>query len=819
MYIIKFGGSSVGNPDRIKSVINIIKSKKGKKIPRGIVFSAYHGITDKIISSFTFASNGNKKYLSIVNEIIQIHRDFAAELIPNFYKNFKNDHINNLLYEFNELLNSIYLIREVTPKTKDYLLSFGERLSAYTISLALKENGFDNDFLDARNIIITNRNFNSAKVLYKPTFEKIREHFKKNLLPQVITGFIGSTIKNETTTLGRGGSDYTASIIGAALDADEIEIWTDVNGVLTADPRKVQNAFSLNSLSYEEAMELSHFGAKVIYPPTMQPAMKKNIPINIKNTFNPEFPGTIISRKTTSSSYLIKGISSIDDIALVRVQGSGMIGVSGIAGKIFNALAKKEINIILITQASSEHTLCFAILPEHKESAKEAIEEELKWEIRDGLINEILIEDKLSIIAVVGENMRQTPGIAGKIFQTLGNRNINISAIAQGSSELNISLVIKKSDEVKALNVIHSSFFENNIKTFYLFIWGIGLIGKKLLELLEAESATIEKKYGVKFTIRALSNSKKMLLSHQEISLKKIESYFNNESEIKNDNKFLSFADNFDSRRAIFVDCSSSEDVVELYLPLIKKGISIVTPNKKANSRSVKYYNQLHEEIKKHDCYFGYETNVGASLPVISTLKDLISGGDKIEKIEGQLSGTLSYLFSTFDGSIPFSELVYDALQKGYTEPDPRNDLNGDDAKRKLLILAREAGYLIDEKNIKVQSLVPSEAEYVSIKKFFLILKKYDNHFLRLFETAKKKNERLRYIARFIGKRGTIKLASVNSHHPFYYVEGNESIIAFYTKYFNDKPLIIRGKGAGAYVTASGVIADLLKATRYLIKG
>jgi aspartokinase/homoserine dehydrogenase 1 len=636
-------------------------------------------------------------------------------------------------------------------------------------------------------------------------------------LTQVITGFIGSTFNNETTTLGRGGSDYTASIFAAALHANEIEIWTDVDGVLTTDPKKVKKAFPLKSLTYEEAMELSHFGAKVIHPPTMHPALERKIPIRIKNTFNPAFEGTVINGKSLPNNFPIKGISAIDDIALIRLQGSGMVGVAGIAQRIFKALAAREINIIMITQASSEHTICFAVLPKFSNLAKKAIQEEFHYEIKEKLINDPIVECNLSIIAVVGENMRNTPGISGKVFQALGKNGINIIAIAQGSSELNISSVIGKENLAKALNALHDAFFLSIAKTVNLYIVGTGLIGGTLLSQIHQQEDFLAKEYLLNVKIIALANRGKMLIDKNGINPSEWKERLQSDGIKTNLNDFVEQMKNYNLPSSIFVDCTASEQVADKYLEILDSAISVVTPNKRANTRSYKYYEQLKNSALNHNVKFLYETNVGAGLPIISTIRDLVSSGDKVLKIEGVLSGTLSYLFTSYTKGKSFSEIVKQAKEKGFTEPDPREDLNGMDVARKLLILAREIGLKLELKNMKVESLIPKSAlKTKSVDEFFIKLAEHDDEFEKKRKKAEANGKVLRYIARLENGKAEISLQEVGTDHPFYSLSGSDNIFAFTTKHYQERPIVIKGPGAGANVTSAGVFADIIRISNYL---
>ncbi len=812
MKVLKFGGSSIGNSERILNVINIIKGYFKKNEQVAVVFSAFQGVTDKLISLGNYSVSHKLEYKALLNDLSKFHFDIIDDIVAKSRSKKIKIIVENLFNELAEVLYGVFLLKELTPRTSDYIVSFGELLSNNIITASLNSKQYKCEFLDSRKLILTDSNFGNAKVDFEKTNHSIAAYFQNHKNSQIITGFIATNSEGFTTTLGRGGSDYTASIYGAALNCDEIEIWTDVNGILTADPRKVNGAISLKSVTYEEAMELSHFGAKVIHPPTMIPALSKKIKIRIRNTFEPSFKGTVILPRENNISFNVKGISSIDDISLLKISGGGMIGVVGIASRLLNSLAVNDISAILITQGSSEHSICLAVLPQYGKLAKAAIENEFRHEIIDGEINKVSVHNQLSIVAVVGDDLINTSGVFGKAFNALGQNGINIQAVAQGSSELNISLVISKKDLNKSLNVLHDALFLSKYKTINIYLAGPGLVGREFLKLLNERYNYLKEELGIKFNLAAIANSKKMIIDKTGIELGEWKNKLS-KSKIKSDSGILvNEIKKMNLRNSIFIDCTSGEEYVSKYSDLLKSNYSIVTPNKIANSGSYSAYKSLRDVAKKYGSQFRYSTNVGAALPIITTLKDLVANGDKIIKIEGVLSGTLSFIFNRLNDGMKLSESVKSAKEQGFTEPDPRDDLNGLDFARKLLILIRECGFELELKDIRIEQLLTKKSiKAKNVNEFFSSLKEMDEVFRSRIEKLKNENKKLIYTASFNNLEAKVETQEIDENHPFFNLSGNDNIVAFTTKNYFEKPLIISGAGAGARFTATGVFSDVLR--------
>ncbi|WP_034058745.1 bifunctional aspartate kinase/homoserine dehydrogenase I [Lacinutrix jangbogonensis] len=810
MQVLKFGGTSVGSSKNINKVITILEnySKKDKVI---CVVSAVGGITDKLLKSGDLAKSNNKNYKAEYKFIKAKHIKILEELIPQKNLTIVNA-LEGKLKNLKNLLDGIFLINELSPQTSDRLVSFGEILSSFIIAETLKSRGLNASRKNTQQLIVTNSNFTKAEVKFTPTNTKIQNYFSDATQDiTILPGFISKSELDEITTLGRGGSDYSAAIISAALNVDKLEIWTDVSGMYTTNPKLVKQAFPIERISYKEAMELSHFGAKVLYPPTVQPVLDLNIPIHIKNTLKPEEKGTIISNEGNKNSSTATGITNINDIALLTLQGNGMVGVPGFSKRLFETLSQEKINIILITQASSEHSICFGISKNDAILAENAINLAFEYEISMHKIDPILVEQNLSIIALVGDNMKSHQGISGKMFSALGKNNINIRAIAQGASERNISAVIAEKDVKKALNTIHERFFEDNIKQLNVFITGIGNVGEKLIDQIHQQRDYLKKNLKLDVRIVGLSNSKKMVFNAEGIKLDNWASRFHH-AEKSSLNGFLDKAKELNLRNSIFVDVTANEAVSKMYEHYLRNSIAVVACSKIACSSAYKNYKLLQDLALKFNTPFLFETNVGAGLPIINTLNNLVSSGDKVTSIQAVLSGSLNFVFNNFSDRTNFHDTVKRAQFEGYTEPDPRIDLSGIDVARKILILARENGGKMEIESIENESfLTKANLESESVDDFYKTLKTDEAHYQKLYASAKEKNCQLKYVAEFKKGKAKVGLREIPEGHSFYNLEGKDNIVMFYTERYPEQPLIIKGAGAGADVTASGLFADIIK--------
>ncbi|MCL6275401.1 bifunctional aspartate kinase/homoserine dehydrogenase I [Muricauda sp. 2012CJ35-5] len=810
MKVLKFGGTSVANPENINKVKSIVQGKDdGKKV---VVVSAFGGVTDVLLDTLRLASEQNLDYHKGLKELEQRHINAIKELLPVQKQSAVLSKVKSDLNVLETLLEGSYLIGEVTPKLSDKIVSYGELLSSFIISEFFIAEGMNATFTDSRQLIVTNENYGKATVDFDKTNSNCQSHFKMAQEQVfVLPGFVASSNSSNSTTLGRGGSDFTAAIIAAAIDATILEIWTDVSGMYTANPKLVKQAKCVSHISYEEAMELSHFGAKVLYPPTIQPVLGKEIPIVIKNTFSPNDEGTRITKNTNGEGKTVRGISHVGNISLLSLEGPGMIGIPGISKRFFETLSMESISVVLITQASSEHSICVAIADEDVDRAVDAVSQAFEFEMARKKIKPVLVEKELTIIALVGDNMKSHQGLSGKMFSTLGRNNVNIRAIAQGASERNISAVIKKSDVKKALNSLHEEFFEENIKQLNLFVMGVGNVGSKFLEQIRQQREYLKDELQLNLRVIGISNSRTMAFDEEGINLNDWEATLA-KGQNADKSKFFDIVTALNFRNSVFVDNTASNLVADSYPDYLKNSIAVVTCNKIACSSDYGFYQELKQLSKKYNAPFLFETNVGAGLPIIDTLKNLIASGDKVNKIQAVLSGSLNFVFNNFNDHVTFHDIVKQAQEQGYTEPDPTIDLSGIDVMRKILILARESGNQLDIGQIENESFLPKESlETNSNAAFFETLKKNEAGFQSLYKKASEVDSKLKYVAQFEDGKAKVGLQNIPKGHDFYNLEGSDNIVLFFTERYPNQPLIIKGAGAGAEVTASGIFADIIR--------
>lgn len=805
MKVLKFGGTSVGSVNSMLSVKRIVEGVDDKVI---VVVSALGGITDKLICTSKMAALGDDSYEKEMKEIVNRHIEMVYTVIPaGRGRELLLDLVNELLSELKDIFQGIYLIRDLSPKTSATIVSYGERLSSIIVATLIQ----GAVWFDSRTFIKTEKKHNKHILDSELTNQLVRETFSEIPDVSVVPGFI-STDKNtgEVTNLGRGGSDYTASIIAAALDADILEIWTDVDGFMTADPKVISTAYPIKELSYVEAMELCNFGAKVVYPPTIYPVCHKNIPILIKNTFNPEAPGTIVKQDADHSSKPIKGISSINDTCLITMTGLGMVGVIGVNHRIFKTLAENGISVFLVSQASSENSTSIGVRNEDAELACEVLNEEFAKEIEMGEISPMKAEGNLATVAIVGENMKHTPGIAGKLFGTLGRNGINVIACAQGASETNISFVVDGASLRKTLNVIHDSFFLSEYQVLNLFICGTGTVGSSLIEQIHGQQEKLKQERGLKLHVVGIANGHKALFTRAGIDLEHFREELDEKGSPSSPQVLRDEIVGMNIFNSVFVDCTASPDIAALYKDLLSHNVSVVAANKIAASSEYDIYAELKKIARQRGVKFLFETNVGAGLPVINTINDLINSGDKILKIEAVVSGTLNYIFNRISADMPLSATIRQAKEDGYSEPDPRVDLSGKDVIRKLVILAREAGYRLNQEDVETHLFIPNQYFEGTLDDFWKNIPKLDKEFEERRREVEREGKRWRFVASLESGHGKVALQEVDSNHPFYNLAGTNNIILLTTERYNEYPMLIQGYGAGASVTAAGVFADIM---------
>jgi aspartokinase/homoserine dehydrogenase 1 len=806
MKVMKFGGTSVGSASSILSVKKIVDSVEEPVI---VVVSALGGITDQLINTSKMAAAGNPDYENEFREIVYRHVEIIKEMTPAGEAQVTlQKQIGELLNELKDIFQGVYLIKDLSSKTSDTIVSYGERLSSIIVAKVIE----DAVWFDARKFIKTERKYSKHILDADLTNQLTRETFREMPQVSVVGGFISSDKESgNVTNLGRGGSDYTASIIAAALDASALEIWTDVDGFMTADPKVISTAYTIEELSYVEAMELCNFGAKVVYPPTIYPVCHKNIPILIKNTFNPEARGTvIIQQHKNGEGKAIKGISSINDTSLITVQGLGMVGVIGVNYRIFRTLAKSGISAFLVSQASSENSTSIGVRNADADLACQVLNGEFAKEVEMGEITEISAEKDLATIAIVGENMKHTPGIAGKLFGTLGRNGISVIACAQGASETNISFVVESKFLRKSLNVIHDSFFLSEYQVLNLFICGIGTIGGSLIEQIRSQRRKLMEENGLKLNVVGIANSKKGLFTRRGISLENYREELYAKGVDSTSQLLRDEVVGMNIFNSVFVDCTASPEIAGLYKDLLSHNVSVVAANKIVASSTYENYRELKQIARRLGVKYLFETNVGAGLPIINTINDLINSGDKILKIEAVLSGTLNYIFNKISADIPFSRTIKMAQEERYSEPDPRIDLSGTDVVRKLVILAREAGYRLEQEDVEKSLFVPDSFFKGTLDDFWKQVPTLDAGFEARRKVLESENKHWRFVAKLENGKGSVGLQEVDATHPFYGLEGSNNIILLTTERYKEYPMMIQGYGAGASVTAAGVFADIM---------
>jgi len=805
----------VASAENIGKVLAIVASALARG-PVALVVSALGGTTDALISVGRTAAAGDETFRQTLRQLEARHLTAAESLLPSFEAQAEmQPWLTAQFTELALLADGIFALGELSPRTLDRLMSYGELLSSRLVVAAFQAHGTAAVWADSRQLIRTNSRFGMAQVDEEVTQRQVTYFQQENGASLwVAPGFIAADAEGHTTTLGRGGSDYTAAILAAALGAEKLEIWTDVSGMLTADPRLVRSARPIARISYEEAMELSHFGAKVLYAPTVQPVRRRGIPMWIKNTFAPADYGTLVEVAPPPSIGVVRGLSSISHLALLNLEGSGMVGVPGFSARLFAALARARINVVLITQSSSEHSICVGVSEGDVPAAQEVVNEEFAAEISAGRLEPLRPETGLAIVALVGDNMRNHPGISGRLFSALGHNGVNIRAIAQGASERNISTVIRADDVRKAINVLHEEFFEATYKQVNLFILGPGNVGGKLLGQLAQQQPYLREKLGLDLRVVAIANSRHCLVSDEGgLDLSTWPEDLDQAPPLSLD-ELTQLIISKNLRNSIFVDVTANPTAAEQYAPLLAKSVAVVACNKIAASDTYANYRQLKQLARNFNTKYLFETNVGAALPVIGTLGDLTRSGDVVRRMQAVLSGTLNFVFNNYDGSRPFAEVVQQAQAEGYTEPDPRLDLNGSDVARKILILAREAGQQLEMSDVANESFLPASCLEGDVAAFYEQLAGHEPHFRALYDAAASQGKRLKFVAQYADGQASVGLQQIAPGHDLYELRGKDNLVLFYTDRYPEQPLVVKGAGAGAEVTASGVFADIIRAAR-----
>jgi len=808
----KFGGTSVANAERIRKAVSLIQAEP-RTVRLVVVVSALGGVTDQLLSCIEAAVARTGTHGAILESLRQRHQEVLEALVASAERPALEAQLQAHWQALTELLDGLYLLRECTPRTRDAIISFGERLSTPLVAAALRAAGTPAIALEATELIRTDDTFGEANVDFETTNRLIQERLAA--IPEdhiaVVTGFIGATPEGVTTTLGRSGSDYTATILGGALAAELVVIWTDVDGVLSADPRLVPEAFVLPHLSYREAAEMAYFGAKVLHPRTMRPLQALQIPLRIKNSFNPEAPGTLITAEAPPPPGHVRAITAIRDVTVLMLEGTGMMGAPGIAARAFAALAEHKINVFLISQASSEQSLCLGVRATDAEVALETLRSTFAYELETGRISRIYEVPSCSIVSAVGDRMRHQPGLAGRMFSALGQANVNVLAIAQGAAETNISAVVAQRDAQRAVQALHETFILRTMRA-HLFLIGAGVIGGALLDMLARQVDYLRTQEGLELKLAGLATLERMLWQPAGVPWNEARERLRTEGEPMNLDQLIHLLTSERPRRLVVVDATASEEIARRYPELLSAGVAIVTPNKRANTLSYDFYQQLREIARERRIPYRYETTVGAGLPVISTLQDLLLAGDHVHRIEGVFSGTLAYLFNQMAEGVQFSQALQEARKAGYTEPDPRDDLSGEDVARKLLILARELGLKVERSDVEVAPLVPDALREVPLETFWQQLAAYDAYWKAQVEAARREGRRLHYIGRIENGRLRVGVQAVGPESPFYNLQGTDNLIAYTTAYYCRTPLVVRGPGAGPQVTAAGIVSDLRRA-------